>query len=112
MNDMKKKMLCLILVLFMPVLMLCGCGCSKEPYFEGEICHLEYKERYTTTIIIPITIYNGKTTSIVRDNPDDKDNYIDARIFIYSKSLNEEPLEKWNNKILGLKEQSDKEHNN
>lgn len=46
------------------------------------------------------------------DNPDDKDNYIDARIFIYSKSLNAEPLEKWNNKILGLKEQSDKEHNN
>lgn len=46
------------------------------------------------------------------DNPDDKDNYIDARIFIYSKSLNDEPLEKWNNKILGLKEQSDKEHNN
>lgn len=44
------------------------------------------------------------------DNPEDKDNYIDAEIFIYSKSLTDRPIEKWNNKILGLKEQSDKEH--
>lgn len=45
------------------------------------------------------------------DNPDDKDNFIDAKIFIYSKSLDNKPVEKWNNKMLGLKEQSNKEHN-
>ena len=44
------------------------------------------------------------------DNKDDKDNYIDAKIFIYSLSLNNNKITKWNNKILGLKEQSDKEH--
>lgn len=46
------------------------------------------------------------------DNKDDKDNYIDAEIYIYSKSLNSDKVELWNNKILGLKEQSEKEHNN
>lgn len=45
------------------------------------------------------------------DNPDDKDNFIDAKIYIYSKSLNNKPVKKWDNKILGLKEQSNKEHN-
>lgn len=39
------------------------------------------------------------------DNPDDKDNFIDAKIFIYSKSLDNKPVKKWNNKMLGLKEQ-------
>jgi len=45
------------------------------------------------------------------DNPSDKDKYIDAKIYIYSKSLDNGPITKWNNKLLGLKEQSDKEHN-
>ncbi len=44
------------------------------------------------------------------DNPDDKDNYIDADIYIYSRSLTNKEISPWNNKILGLKEQSDKEH--
>lgn len=45
------------------------------------------------------------------DNSDDKDNFIDAKIFIYSKSLDNKPVKKWDNKILGLKEQSNEEHN-
>jgi len=45
------------------------------------------------------------------DNPNDKDKYIDAKIYIYSKNLDNSPISKWNNKLLGLKEQSDKEHN-
>ncbi len=44
------------------------------------------------------------------DNEDDKDNYIDADIYIYSLSLTNDEISLWNNKILGLKEQSDKEH--
>ena len=44
------------------------------------------------------------------DNPNDKDEFIEADIYIYSKSLTEEPIDLWNNKIIGIKEQSYKEH--
>ena len=44
------------------------------------------------------------------DNPEDKDEYFDAKIYIYSLSLTDEPIDLWNNKILGLKEQGEKEH--
>lgn len=44
------------------------------------------------------------------DNKNDKDKYIDAEIYIYSLSLTEDSIDLWNNKILGLKEQSEKEH--
>lgn len=44
------------------------------------------------------------------DNINDKDKYIDAEIYIYSMSLTDEPIKSWNNKNIGLKEQSDKEH--
>ena len=37
------------------------------------------------------------------DNEDDK--YFNAKIYIYSLSLTEEPIDLWNNKILGLKKQ-------
>ena len=44
------------------------------------------------------------------DNPDDKDLYIEADIYIYSKSLTDSPVSLWNNKNIGIKEQSEKEH--
>lgn len=44
------------------------------------------------------------------NNIEDKDNYIDAEIYIYSINLTDEPIDSWNNKNIGLKEQSDKEH--
>ena len=44
------------------------------------------------------------------DNSEDKDEYFDAKIYIYSLSLTDEPIDLWNNKILGLKEQGEKEH--
>lgn len=43
-------------------------------------------------------------------NKDDQDEYFIAKIYVYSKSLNNEPVELWNNKILGLKEQGEKEN--
>ena len=43
-------------------------------------------------------------------NEDDQDEYFIAKIYIYSKSLNNEPVELWNNRILGLKEQGEKEN--
>ena len=46
----------------------------------------------------------------IYDNLDDKDNFIDAKIYIYSLRLDGKTIEKWNNKLLGLKEQSNKEH--
>lgn len=46
------------------------------------------------------------------NNENDKDEYFDAKIYIYSLSLTDEPIDLWNNKILGLKEQGEKEHLN
>ena len=44
------------------------------------------------------------------DNEDDKDEYFVADVYIYSISLTKEPIDLWNNKILGLKEQGEKEN--
>lgn len=44
------------------------------------------------------------------DNPNDKDEYFNAEIFIYSLSLTGEEVSFWNNKTLGLKEQGEKEN--
>ena len=44
------------------------------------------------------------------DREDDKDEYFIADIYIYSISLTSEKIELWNNKLLGLKEQGEKEN--
>ncbi len=44
------------------------------------------------------------------DNKEDKDEFFIADIYIYSLSLTNEPIDLWNNKILGLKEQGEKEN--
>ena len=44
------------------------------------------------------------------DNKDDKDDYFDAKIYIYSLSLTDDPIDLWNNKTIGLKEQGEKEN--
>ncbi|MEE0699599.1 MAG: GNAT family N-acetyltransferase [Bacilli bacterium] len=44
------------------------------------------------------------------DNEEDKDEFFIAKIYIFSISLTEEPIDLWNNKILGLKEQGEKEN--
>lgn len=73
---MKKTIRCLSLCLIILLIPLCFLGCrKKEANFEGEVCELEYKEAYTTTVILPIYIYNGKTTTLmmipyIRSYPD------------------------------------------
>lgn len=44
------------------------------------------------------------------DNKDDKNEYYDGKTYIYSRSLTDKDIELWNNKILGLKEQGEKEN--
>ena len=44
------------------------------------------------------------------DREDDKDEFFIADIYIYSKSLTKEKIDLWNNKLLGLKEQGQKEN--
>ena len=44
------------------------------------------------------------------DREDDKDEYFIADIFIYSISLTNDNISLWNNKLLGLKEQGEKEN--
>ncbi len=50
----------------------------------------------------------------IYDNPDDIDSYGPEGVntYIFSKSLNDEKVSLWDNKILGLKEQGIKEHQN
>lgn len=43
------------------------------------------------------------------DNKDDLNEYIDYKVYIYSLSLTNNPISLWNNKILGLKGQGEKE---
>ena len=58
-------------------------------------------------------LINYKSRNLIEEpytNEYDQDEYFIAKIYIYSKSLNNEPVELWNNKILGLKEQGEKEN--
>lgn len=58
---MRKKIVTIIAVLLVGLFLFVGC---KKEAFEGEVCELEFKPAYTTTIIIPVTIWNGKTSSV------------------------------------------------
>lgn len=58
---MKRKISILTICILMLILLT---GCKGER-FEGEVCELEYKEAYTTTTLLPTTIFNGKTSSVV-----------------------------------------------
>lgn len=51
----------LIIILFATVLILSGCS-SKIT--EGEVYEKEYKEAHTSVAVVPITTYNGKTSSV------------------------------------------------
>ena len=64
-NKETKKIVKIIAIIFVFFIGLClFVGCKKES-FEGEVCELEFKPAYTTTVIIPVTIYNGTTSSLV-----------------------------------------------
>lgn len=54
---MCKKLLCVIVAF---LLFVCLCGCSNKS-FEGEVCELRFEEEYTTIILLPTNVYNGKT---------------------------------------------------
>lgn len=53
-----KKLICIILILTLMLL----CGCSSK-ITEGEVYKKEHREAYTTTMIFPLVISNGKTTT-------------------------------------------------
>ena len=46
----------------------------------------------------------------IYDRPDDRDEYFDAEVYIYSVNLYGEKVEPWDNKFIGLKEQGEKEN--
>lgn len=58
------KKLKYILILLCIITSIIFTGCNKKG-FEGEICELEFKPAYDTVLLLPITIYNGKTTTII-----------------------------------------------
>lgn len=76
-----KKILSIFLVLFIPFFVLCGCG---DKHFEGEICHLEYKEEYSEEITKTTFVWTGKFgvpiyTDYIRTYPDRW--YVEVRSF-------------------------------
>ena len=43
------------------------------------------------------------------DNKDDQIEGFDGELFVYSVSLTDKPIDLWNNRVLGLKEQGKKQ---
>lgn len=58
----KLKLFILTLIIVLGLVMLTGC--SKE-IKEGEVYNKEFKEAHTRIAIIPLTTFNGKTTTTV-----------------------------------------------
>ena len=58
---MMKKLLLGIVVILM--ILFCLTGCSGK-ITEGEVYEKEYKAAHTEVMIVPITTYNGKTSSV------------------------------------------------
>ena len=57
-----KRKISILLVGILMLMFLTGC---KAERFEGEVCELEFKEEYTTTRVMTITVFNGKTSSVI-----------------------------------------------
>lgn len=57
-----RRKISILLVGILMLIVLTGC---KSEWFEGEVCELEFKEACTTTRVIPITVFNGKTCSVI-----------------------------------------------
>ena len=51
-----------VIVCLLLVVSLCGCS---NAIIEGEVYEKEYREAYTTVMMLPLVISNGKTTSTI-----------------------------------------------
>lgn len=60
---MKKLLLLLLGIVFMLMILFCLTGCSSK-ITEGEVYEKEYKASHTEVMVVPITTYNGKTSSV------------------------------------------------
>ena len=56
-----KKIIYLLMIL---TLAFCLASCSTG-HIEGEVIDKEFKEAHTQTVLLPTTIFNGKTTTII-----------------------------------------------
>ncbi len=56
----RKKFMIVPALLTFAMLLISGCGNKLR---EGEVCGKEFREAYTTTRLMPLTISNGKTTT-------------------------------------------------
>lgn len=59
MNKVTKRFICAVLLL---TLLFCCCGCSNK-ITHGEVYKKEYRDAYTTVMMIPLVISTGKTTT-------------------------------------------------
>lgn len=60
---MKKLLLLLLGIVVILMILFCLTGCSGK-ITEGEVYEKEYKAAHTEVMIVPITTYNGKTSSV------------------------------------------------
>ena len=104
---MMKKLSLMFMILFV-LFMFSACG--TEP-FEGEVCELKYQEAYTTTVIVPVTVWNGKTASVitipyiwsypdrwrvkVREYDDEKDEFIYHECYVTEEIYNSLKIGDW-----------------
>ena len=54
------KKIVAVLVCILLIVSLCGCS---NAITEGEVYEKEYREEYTTVMMLPLVISNGKTTT-------------------------------------------------
>lgn len=56
-----KKIILIVIILLIAVLLV---GCSQE-ISDGEVYNKEFKEAHTQIVMIPTTMYNGKTSTTI-----------------------------------------------
>lgn len=56
----RKKIISLVLILAICIVVLCSCG---NKITEGEVYEKEYREAFTTVMVLPLVISDGKTTT-------------------------------------------------
>jgi hypothetical protein len=57
-----KRVICLVLIFLICLVALCSCG---NKITEGEVYEKEYREAFTTVMVLPLVIYNGKSTTTI-----------------------------------------------
>ena len=63
-KDMKKKLI-FVFITILTLGITVMTGCSSKQITQGEVINKEYTPAHQVTMVIPVTIYNGKTAQFI-----------------------------------------------